>query len=92
MQAWNAYNAGIMQYTLRNIPADLDHALREVATTQHKSLNKVAVEALRRGIGLAKEGPRKRRDLTDIMGTWQADSQVDAALEDQRRIDPEMWE
>ncbi len=81
-----------MQYTLRKIPTDLDRALREAAKEQHKSLNQVAVEALRRAVGVAQEEPVKRRDLTDIAGTWKADPQIDAALEDQRRVDPESWE
>ncbi len=80
-----------MQYTLRNIPADLDQALRQAAHKQRKSLNQVAVEALRRSTGTA-EGPRQRRDLADIAGTWVEDPRIDEALEDQRRIDPEMWE
>ena len=81
-----------MQYTLRNIPPDLDRALREAASKQRKSLNQVAVEALRRAVGLGQEGSVKRRDLADIVRTWKADPQIDAALEDQRRIDSEMWE
>lgn len=89
LQADRAYNAG-MQYTLRNIPPDVDEALRQEAHEQQKSLNQVAVEALRRSVGGPEES-RKRRDLTDIAGTWQEDSQFDAALEDQDRIDPEMW-
>ncbi len=84
--------AGMMQYTLRKIPADLDRALREAAREQHKSLNQVAVEAMQRAIGVAEEKPIKRRDLTDIVGTWTADPVIDAALEDQRRVDPESWE
>ena len=81
-----------MQYTLRKIPDELDRALRESAKEQHKSLNQVAVEALQRAVGVSGGEPLKRRDLTDIAGTWVADPQVDAALEDQRRVDPESWE
>ncbi len=81
-----------MQYTLRKIPADLDRALREEAKQQHKSLNQVAIETLQRAVGVAEEEPVKRRDLTDVVGSWAADPLIDAALEDQRRIDPESWE
>jgi len=88
----SAYNAGTMQYTLRNIPSDLDQALRKTAGQQHKSLNQVAVEALRRAAGLGEKPPVKRRDLADVAGTWKDDPGTDAALADQRRIDPEMWE
>ncbi len=81
-----------MQYTLRKIPDELDRALRETAKEQHKSLNQVAVEALQRATGVTDGEPAKRRDLTDVVGTWVADPRIDAALEDQRRVDPESWE
>jgi hypothetical protein len=80
-----------MQYTLRNIPLDLDRALRKTASQQRKSLNQVAVEALRRAAGLDEGRPVKRRDLADIAGTWKDDAEIDAALAEQRQIDPEMW-
>jgi len=40
-----------MQYTLRNVPAELDEALRARARRTGKSLNEVAIEALRRDMG-----------------------------------------
>jgi plasmid stability protein len=79
-----------MQYTLRNIPPLLDQALRSRAREEGKSLNEVAIELLLVGAGLMGE-PIKRRDLSDIAGTWAADPEIDEALEDQRRIDPELW-
>ncbi|MCP4662221.1 MAG: hypothetical protein GY856_43010 [bacterium] len=91
MQAKFAYNAGTMQYTLRSIPSDVDQALRQAAHEQRKSLNQVAVEALQRAVGLSEE-PLKRRDVADIVDTWRDDPRIDEALEDQRRIDPELWE
>jgi len=33
----------------------------------------------------------KKRDLSDIAGTWVEDPEFDAALEDQSRIDWELW-
>lgn len=89
MHANDAYNAG-MQYTLRNIPPHLDRALREKAKREQRSLNEVAVEALLHGLGL--EGEQvARRDLGDVVGTWVADREVDAALDDQRAIDADLW-
>jgi hypothetical protein len=79
-----------MQYTLRNIPPYLDEALRSRAREEGKSLNEVALETLLAGMGLAGE-PIKRRDLSDIAGTWVDDPEIDAALEDQRRIDSDLW-
>jgi plasmid stability protein len=84
-----AYN-GCMQYTIRNIPDYLDAALRRAAREQGKSLNDVAIEALVRGAGLGDQ-PVKRRDLSDIVGTWEEDPAFDAAIADQDTIDEEMW-
>lgn len=80
-----------MQYTLRDIPKNVDRALRERARREGRSLNQVAVQALSAAVGVDAEAVR-RRDLGDVAGTWVADKAVDAALDDQRRIDPELWE
>jgi len=77
-----------MQYTLRNIPPNLDEVLRARAREEGKSLNEVALETLLAGLGLAGE-PVKRRDLSDIAGTWIEDPEIAKAFEDQRRID--LW-
>jgi hypothetical protein len=50
----------------------------------------VAIEALSEAVGLGGE-PVRRRDLSDIRGTWVEDPAVESALADQRRIDPELW-
>ena len=79
-----------MQYTLRNIPKIVDEALRERARREGKSLNEVTIEALVRALGL--DGtPIRHRDLDDIAGSWVEDPQVDAVLQEQRRIDLEAW-
>ena len=79
-----------MQYTIRNIPDNLDAVLRGTAREQGKSLNEVTVEALVRGAGLT--GQRTlRRDLSDIIGTWEEDSAFDEAIAAQDKVDEEMW-
>ena len=35
--------------------------------------------------------PVKRRDLSDIAGTWVEDPEFDKAMAEQDQIDPEMW-
>lgn len=60
--------------------------LRREAREEGKSLNQVTVEALERTLGLD-EKPRRRRDLSDIRGTWVEESETAAALEDLRRVD-----
>jgi plasmid stability protein len=79
-----------MQYTLRRVPEALDRALREKARAEGRSLDDVALECLMRALGLDEEPVRHRR-LGDVAGTWQADPEVDAALAEQRRIDPDDW-
>ncbi len=78
------------QYTIRNVPESVDRRLREEARRQGKSLNQIAVDVLRRGLGLSEEVPRYD-DLDDLAGTWVADPAVDRALEEQDRIEPELW-
>ena len=79
-----------MQYPLRNVPQDLDDALRERARREGRSLNDVALEALRRDVGLLGDRPRKR-DLSSFAGTWVEDDAVEEALSDQRRVDEGLW-
>jgi len=79
-----------MQYTIRNIPKAVDQALRRKAKAQGKSLNETVLEALKDNVGAS--GKRKFRDLSDIAGTWVEDPEFDKIIEEQRRIDPEMWQ
>lgn len=79
-----------MQYTIRGIPPAVDSALRERARQTGKSLNEAALEALAEGAGVT-GSPRKRRDLSDIAGTWVEDPEFDAAIADQDRIDDNLW-
>jgi hypothetical protein len=55
-----------------------------------KSVGQVALEAIRAGLGLEERAGAKR-DLSEFAGSWIADPQVDAALQDQDRVDPELW-
>ncbi len=79
-----------MQYTLRNVPANLDRALRRLARREGRSLNEVTLAALSRAVG-ADEEPIPYRQLRDLAGTWEHDPEFDAALEAQDRIDPDLW-
>lgn len=79
-----------MQYTIRNIPPAIDRALRRLARQSGKSLNEVAVEALGRAVGAGAEPIRHRR-LADLAGSWLPDPAFDAALEDQDRVDSDLW-
>jgi len=80
-----------MQYTLRNIPPDLDEALREKARAEGKSLNEAALDALRSALAIAAPMSPKR-DLSDIWGKSKPDPELDAALAEGRKIDWEEWQ
>lgn len=79
-----------MQYTLRNIPAALDRALRRQARASGTSLNEAALEAMAKGAGLSAERIAHRR-LGDLAGKWQEDPGFDEALRDQDTIDSALW-
>lgn len=79
-----------MQYTIRNVPHQLDAALRRKAREQCKSLNEVTIEALARGAGMSGE-PTRQRDLSDIAGTWREDPEFDRAIAEQDVIDEKLW-
>lgn len=79
-----------MQYTLRNVPAQLDRLLRAKAKQEGKSLNEVLLESLARAFGLGAE-PTRHRSLEDVAGTWVADAEVERALDDQRAVDADLW-
>jgi hypothetical protein len=79
-----------MQYTLRDIPRQVDEELRAWARREGKSLNRVVLETLARALGISgDEVPQ--RDLGDIAGTWVKDSKVERALAEQRQVDPDLW-
>ncbi|MCH7813132.1 MAG: hypothetical protein IID40_03835 [Planctomycetes bacterium] len=78
------------QYTIRSVPSTVDRALREQARREGKSLNQVAVEALRRGVGLA-AAEATFDDLDDLVDTWQDDPEFDAALKRQDAVDRKLW-
>ena len=78
------------QYTIRSVPPALDRVLREQARRRKQSLNTVALEALRRGVGLEAPEP-VFDDLDDCIGTWQDDPDFNAALKRQDVVDRKLW-
>ena len=79
-----------MQYTIRGIRAVVVDALRARARAAGKSLNEVVVDALAAGAGVPL-APRKRRDLSDVAGTWKTDKAVESALSAQDEPDAGLW-
>ena len=78
-----------MEITL-SIPADLEDELRERAAAEHKSVDLVTLDAVKRGLA-AQPAISKKRDLSDLAGRRTMDAETLAALDEQRQIDPELW-
>lgn len=78
------------QYTIRNIPDQVDRTLRQRARVTGKSFNQVVVEALYTGIG---ETHVPKRDLSFLIGSIDQEEadRLDAEVARQRRIDPDLW-
>jgi plasmid stability protein len=89
LQASDEYNAG-MQYTLRNIPKNLDRALRDKARAERKSLNAVALDALKRGLGLNGEAVRYD-DLDWFFGGNTIDANSLKAMAEHDVVHPDDW-
>jgi len=78
------------QYTIRNVPAEVDRRLRDSARHQQLSLNQALLALLARASG-ASEAATTYRDLDSFFGSWTADAKVDQALAEQRTIDKKLW-
>jgi hypothetical protein len=78
------------QLTIRRVPERVKKLLRELARSEDKSINQVSLEILERGLGLTGE-EIVYHDLDDLAGTWVDDPEFDKAIEEQHRIDPELW-
>lgn len=76
------------QYTIRNVPAAVDRALRQKAARSRQSLNEVALDALAKAaqVSLPQTG-----DLEAFFGSWIEDPEVDRALGAQRNVDEDLW-
>ncbi len=79
-----------IQYTIRNIPVEVDRRLHDSARRLHRSLNQSLIDLLSRAAG-ASQAPASYRDLDSFFGSWTPDSKVDQALAEQRTIDRKLW-
>lgn len=80
-----------IQYTIRNIPPDVDKQLRRKATKQGKSFNATIVEALEEAAGVTKKDG-KYHDLDWFFGSGGIGNEEEAAFRAQRVIDQEKWQ
>ena len=77
--------------TLRNLPPNLDKAIRKRARAKRMSVNKAVIGLLEERLTQDKaKRPELHHDLDDLSGSWTADvaAAFDEALAKQRTIDP----
>ncbi len=79
-----------IQYTIRNVPDRLDDRLRESAVQYGTSLNRAALDAISKGLGMEQERI-VHHDLDDLAGTWVQDDEFDKAMVEMDKVDPELW-
>ena len=79
--------APTVQYTIRGVPAEVDHVLRQKAARRKQSLNRVILEELI----AASIGQRRKADFSDLVGQWTPDPAFDEIVAAQRQIDWEKW-
>ena len=81
-----------VQYTVRDVPEDVDCRLRESATLEGVSLNQAALRALQRGLGTERE-PVSYRHLRQMLAEKPKVSTKDwrAVLQEMDATNPEDW-
>jgi plasmid stability protein len=80
----------LKQYTIRNIPSNIDQSLKRRAKADGKSFNQVALEALAIGAG---QNLKPKRDFTEVIGslsTKEAEN-LEKQIQLQQQIDPRLW-
>jgi hypothetical protein len=81
-----------IQYTVRDVPEEVDGLLRESATMEGVSLNQATLRALERGLGSERQPVRYRTLRQMLAQTPKASMKAwRAALEEQDQTNPEDW-
>jgi hypothetical protein len=79
--------------TLRNIPPKLQEIIRKRACAYGLSLNKTVLRMLEEASGQGTKSRELHHDLDHLAGTWSDEEAAafEAALAEQRSVDPELW-
>jgi hypothetical protein len=80
------------QYTIRNVPAELDAKLRSKARREKKSLNRLLLDELGQMITKPTSAPQRHHDYDRFVGSWVDDPGFDEAMKDMRVVDPRDWQ
>lgn len=80
-----------IQYTIRNIPPDVDRALRLRAKKKSQSFNKTVVEALRQA-ATGTTASQTKSEFDWLYGSGGIGESEHKAFKNQRVIDTETWD
>jgi hypothetical protein len=77
-----------MTLVLRDIPHELEQALRDKAQAQGKTAEQVAIETLATAVSVK---PARKSDFSKVVGTWVDDPVFDELRREHEQIDPDLW-
>jgi ribosomal protein S24E len=82
--------------TIRGIDSSVFSKLKQVAMNEKKSVNQLVLDMIKQNIGMQKRKKytKKYNDLDHLFGIW-TDTEFDkiqGIIDDQRKIDRELWE
>ncbi len=79
----------IVNLLIQNIPQRVIKALQAKAKAEGRSIDQVALKAIKVGLGLDSKG-KKKRDLSDVAGTWVEDPIFDEIRQYHERVVPRL--
>jgi hypothetical protein len=81
--------------TLRGLDPEISEKLKQAASKEGKSANRLILDMIKRELGLEKEKKYSKQyhDLDDLFGRWTREEfrEIQGRIERERRIDPELW-
>ena len=82
--------------TIRGIDSSVSSKLKQVARNEKKSVNQLVLDMIKQNIGMQKKKKytKEYNDLDHLFGIW-TDAEFDkiqGIINDQRKIDRELWE
>lgn len=81
--------------TIRGVEEEVADKLKTTAAKQGKSINQLALEIVKEGLGLKKEKKFSREydDLDHLFGRWSDNEfkEIHARINQERYVDEELW-
>jgi len=81
--------------TIRGVEPEVADKLKLTAAKQGKSINQLALEIVKAGLGLKKEKKFSQEydDLDHLFGSWSDDEfrKIHMKIDQERQVDQELW-